>query len=80
MNGTENWRNLDAGTGQLYNWDKNSTYIQDPPFFKDMSKDLPKIKDIKDSNCLLNVGDSITTDHISPAGKIASNSPAARYL
>ena len=45
-----------------------------------MNKDLPKKSDINDANCLLNVGDSITTDHISPAGKIANNSPAARYL
>lgn len=45
-----------------------------------MGKDLPKINDIRDSYCLLNLGDSITTDHISPAGKIANNSPAARYL
>lgn len=64
----------------MYEWDKNSTYIHDPPFFKSLEKDPKKIKNIDSAYCLLNLGDSITTDHISPAGKIAANSPAARYL
>ena len=71
---------MKADTGKLYNWDANSTYIHEPPFFKSTQKDLKSIKDVKDAYVLLNVGDSITTDHISPAGKISSNSPAARYL
>jgi aconitate hydratase len=71
---------LKAGTGKLYEWDANSTYIHEPPFFKSTQKDLKSIKDVKDAYVLLNVGDSITTDHISPAGKISNNSPAARYL
>jgi len=71
---------LKAGTGKLYEWDPKSTYIHDPPFFKSTSKDLKPIKNVKDAYVLLNLGDSITTDHISPAGKIANNSPAARYL
>lgn len=71
---------MQTGTGKLYKWDPSSTYINNPPFFKKMTKELPKINDIKDAYCLLNLGDSITTDHISPAGKIASNSPTARYL
>jgi len=74
------WQKLEAGTGSLYQWDKSSTYIHDPPFFKSTEKDLKPIKNINDAYCLLNVGDSVTTDHISPAGKIAANSPAARYL
>lgn len=64
----------------MYKWDPKSTYIHDPPFFKNTLKDAKAITSIKDAYCLLNLGDSITTDHISPAGKIASNSPAARYL
>jgi aconitate hydratase len=64
----------------LYEWDPKSTYIHNPPFFQSMKKTPEPIKDIKDAYCLLNMGDSITTDHISPAGKIAKNSPAARYL
>ena len=71
---------MKAGTDKLYEWQSDSTYIHDPPFFKSMNKDLPSKGDIKNSYCLLNVGDSITTDHISPAGNIAKNSPAARYL
>lgn len=78
--GTERWNNLEAPSGSLYQWDEKSTYIHDPPFFKSMTKDLPEIKDIDQAYCLLNVGDSITTDHISPAGSIAVNSPAAKYL
>ena len=78
--GTERWNNLEAPSGSLYQWDEKSTYIHDPPFFKSMGKELPEIKDIEQAYCLLNVGDSITTDHISPAGSIAVNSPAAKYL
>lgn len=78
--GTDRWNSLDAPTGNLFEWSDASTYIHNPPFFQSMELDLPKINDITDAYCLLNVGDSITTDHISPAGKIAKNSPAARYL
>ena len=74
------WQNLNASTGDLYKWDEKSTYIHDPPFFKSTEKDISKRGDIKDAYCLLNLGDSITTDHISPAGNIAKNSPAARFL
>ena len=80
LKGSEMWQNLEAPEGKLYTWDEKSTYIHNPPFFKTMSNDLTPVNSIKDANCLLNVGDSITTDHISPAGKIALNSPAARYL
>ena len=78
--GTDRWNSLEAPAGTLYEWDPASTYIHDPPFFKTMEKELPKIADISDAFCLLNVGDSITTDHISPAGSIAKTSPAAAYL
>ena len=74
------WQELDAPEGKLYTWDDSSTYIHNPPFFASTEAELKPIADIKDAHCLLNVGDSITTDHISPAGKIAKNSPAARYL
>jgi len=80
LNGSEMWQNLEAPAGKLYTWDEKSTYIHNPPFFKEMGADIKPIKNIEGGHCLLNVGDSITTDHISPAGKIATNSPAARYL
>jgi len=80
LNGSEMWQNLEAPKGKLYTWDEKSTYIHNPPFFQKIQAGLTPVEDIKDANCLLNMGDSITTDHISPAGKIAMNSPAARYL
>lgn len=80
LKGSERWQQLDAGTGKLYGWDPESTYIANPPFFSTTQNEPTPVKDIKNANCLLNLGDSITTDHISPAGKIANNSPAARYL
>jgi aconitate hydratase len=76
----EMWNQIPAPTGLLYQWDENSTYIQEPPFFKDMSLDVPPLKDIVNARCLVKVGDSITTDHISPAGSIPINSPAGQYL
>jgi len=76
----EMWNQIPAPTGLLYQWDENSTYIQEPPFFKDMSLDVPPLKDIVNARCLVKVGDSITTDHISPAGSIPVNSPAGQYL
>lgn len=76
--GNERWNKLQAPQGVLYPWDATSTYIKSPPFFEGMDKDLPPAKPIKDSYVLLNLGDSVTTDHISPAGNINRNSPAAR--
>jgi aconitate hydratase len=78
--GTDRWNNLDAPTGSLYKWDSTSTYIHDPPFFKGMEKEIPVVASIKDAYVLCNFGDSITTDHISPAGNIAKTSPAAKFL
>ncbi|GIX43347.1 MAG: aconitate hydratase A [Leptospiraceae bacterium] len=76
----EMWNEIPAPTGLLYQWSENSTYIQEPPFFKDMPMEVPPLKDILNARCLVKVGDSITTDHISPAGSIPVNSPAGQYL
>nr|BAM18054.1 iron regulatory protein 1A [Papilio xuthus] len=78
--GSDAWQALDVPRGKLYGWDVNSTYIKKPPFFDGMTKELPTIRGISNARCLLLLGDSVTTDHISPAGSIARNSPAARYL
>ena len=78
--GNERWNSLEAPSGDLYPWDKNSTYIKNPPFFDSMTVNLPKFEPINDAYVLLNLGDSVTTDHISPAGSINRNSPAARYF
>ena len=76
--GNESWNKLEAPEGKLYPWEKGSTYIKSPPFFEGMTKELPKQKPVKNASVLLNLGDSVTTDHISPAGSIARTSPAAR--
>jgi len=78
--GTSRWNSLTPPPGSFYSWDSASTYIKCPPFFEHVAKELPAYKPIKDAYALLNMGDSITTDHISPAGSIARNSPAARFL
>lgn len=78
--GNKAWQSLEATDSKLYDWDPNSTYIHNPPFFQSMGDEPDHIPNIEDAYCLLNMGDSITTDHISPAGKIARDSPAARYL
>lgn len=74
------WQKLDAPEGSQYKWDDASTYIHNPPFFQSVENEIKPTKSVKGAHCLINMGDSITTDHISPAGKIAKNSPAARYL
>lgn len=78
--GTDRWNSLQAPQGKLYQWDEKSTYIHDPPFFKGMEKEVKPRESIKDAYILANFGDSITTDHISPAGNISKTSPAAKYL
>ena len=80
LKGSARWQQLDAGSGKLYGWDPKSTYIANPPFFASTESSPKPVKDINAAYCLLNLGDSITTDHISPAGKISKKSPAARYL
>ncbi|KAF7266235.1 cytoplasmic aconitate hydratase-like [Rhynchophorus ferrugineus] len=79
-NGSNNWQSLNAPAGKLYPWSTESTYIKKPPFFDGMTRDLPSAKPITGAKVLLNLGDSVTTDHISPAGSIGRTSPAARFL
>lgn len=78
--GSEDWQTLEVSEDKLYPWNPNSTYIKHPPFFKDMPRELPSLSSINNARCLLYLGDSVTTDHISPAGSIARLSPAARFL
>jgi aconitate hydratase len=78
--GDEKWQALDAPVSQVYHWDENSTYIKESPFFKDIPENPDKMKDISGARVLLKLGDSVTTDHISPAGSIAESSPAGQYL
>jgi len=80
FDGDEHWRSLSNSTGALFEWDHRSTYIQEPPFFKDISPDPAPIKDIHGARVLVMVDDSITTDHISPAGSFSEKSPAGQYL
>jgi aconitate hydratase len=74
------WQALSSKKSDTYQWDENSTYIRKPNYFDGMTKSLNKITDLEDARILAIFGDSITTDHISPAGNIAKNSPAAHYL
>jgi aconitate hydratase len=76
----DRWNALETPEGQLYEWDEASTYIQEPPFFVGLTADLPESSYIESANVLALLGDSVTTDHISPAGNIAVDSPAGRYL
>ncbi len=78
--GPPEWRRLGSGSDLLYEWDEGSTYIQEPPFFTDMTLDVPKIAPIRGARCLAMLGDCVTGDHISPAGIIDPGSPAGRYL
>jgi len=80
QDGAADWNALAVTKSLLYAWDEKSTYIHQPPFFQTMTEVPAPVGDIKDAYVLLNLGDSITTDHISPAGNIAKNSPAAKYL
>ncbi|GAB4825168.1 hypothetical protein Ancab_008043 [Ancistrocladus abbreviatus] len=78
--GNPMWNQLSIPASTIFSWDPISTYIHEPPYFKDMTMDPPGSHGVKDAYCLLNFGDSITTDHISPAGSIHKESPAAKYL
>ncbi|MFT3770633.1 MAG: aconitate hydratase AcnA [Minicystis sp.] len=78
--GDEAWKEIEAPTGKTYAWDPGSTYVRSPPFFEDLSKEPAPLTDIHGARALLVLGDSVTTDHISPAGNIAKDSPAAKYL
>ena len=79
-NGNEEWNRIPVSGGSLYPWEESSTYIQEPPFFTNLSREIPEISDIRGARVLALLGDSVTTDHISPAGDIAEDSPAGRYL
>ncbi len=78
--GDEQWRSLPVPEGDLYEWEEDSTYIRRPPYFDGMPRDPGTVEDVTGARCLVMVGDSVTTDHISPAGAIKPNSPAGRYL
>ncbi len=78
--GDENWNGLDVPEGEIYTWDEDSTYVKNPPYFEGMSAEPADIADIGGARVLALLGDSVTTDHISPAGSIAKDSPAAEYL
>ena len=78
--GDERWRALDIPSGLLYEWDPASTYIRRPPYFDGMAREPETREDIANARCLVMIGDSVTTDHISPAGAIKPDSPAGRYL
>ena len=78
--GNEMWNAVGGQAGDLYGWQAESTYVQEPPFFVDLSSELDAISDITGARVLARLGDSVTTDHISPAGSIAVDSPAGAYL
>ena len=78
--GDERWNSLALTTGHRYQWDDTSTYVHRPPFFDGMTASAEPLTDITDARCLAKLGDSITTDHISPAGSIAADSPAGQWL
>jgi aconitate hydratase len=78
--GDEHWQSMAAPTGNIYHWDPKSTYVQEPPYFEDMKAQPRSLRDLVGARCLVTVGDSVTTDHISPAGSIPADSPAGRYL
>jgi aconitate hydratase len=74
------WQKLDVPTGKTFAWDPSSTYVRNPPFFTDVPPEPGALADIRGARCLALLGDSVTTDHISPAGSISKKSPAAKYL
>ncbi|WP_405143027.1 aconitate hydratase AcnA [Paenibacillus sp. FSL H7-0942] len=76
----ERWNSISVPEGELYEWDPNSTYIQNPPFFQELGDKLNDIADIRSARVMALLADSVTTDHISPAGNIAPSSPAGLYL
>ena len=78
--GSDMWKEIKVTGGDLYEWDEHSTYIHHPPYFQEISMEVGSVKDIHSARVLGLFGDSITTDHISPAGNIAADSPAGKYL
>ncbi|HET8616350.1 MAG TPA: aconitate hydratase [Actinomycetales bacterium] len=78
--GDDNWRNLDVPAADMFAWDDESTYVRQPPYFEGMGREPQPLRDITGARVLALLGDSVTTDHISPAGAIKKDSPAGRYL
>jgi aconitate hydratase len=78
--GNETWNAVPVSGGSIYEWSDESTYIQEPPFFVGMAEAPGAIHPIRAARCLVSVGDSVTTDHISPAGSIKAAAPAGKYL
>ncbi|APZ34503.1 aconitate hydratase [Microbacterium aurum] len=80
FDGDERWKNLPTPTGPVFEWNDESTYVRKPPYFDGMSMELTPVSDIHGARVLATLGDSVTTDHISPAGNIKAGTPAAQYL
>ncbi len=80
FDGDERWNSLEIPSGELFAWDEDSTYVRRPPFFEDLPREPEPIRDIEGARVLAVLGDSVTTDHISPAGSIKRDGPAAKYL
>jgi aconitate hydratase len=80
FDGDERWNSLEVPTGDRFSWDERSTYVRRPPFFDDLPTEPEPLQDITDARVLARLGDSVTTDHISPAGSIKRDGPAAHYL
>ncbi len=78
--GDQRWRDLETPEGELYEWDDASTYVRLPPYFDGMPREPEPVADVEGARCLVMLGDSVTTDHISPAGAIRPDSPAGQYL
>ncbi|NRG39382.1 aconitate hydratase AcnA [Rathayibacter sp. VKM Ac-2804] len=80
FDGDERWRSLQTPEGSIFEWDEDSTYVRKPPYFDGMTMETTPVTDIADARVLAKLGDSVTTDHISPAGSIKADSPAGQYL
>ncbi len=80
FDGDERWRSLPTPTGPTFEWDAESTYVRKPPYFEGMTLETTPVSDIAGARVLAKLGDSVTTDHISPAGNIKADSPAGKYL
>ena len=80
FDGDQRWQNLDTPTGDVFEWDPESTYVRKPPYFEGMSMETTPVEDIEGARVLLKLGDSVTTDHISPAGSFKSDTPVGKYL
>ncbi|MEA2311386.1 MAG: aconitate hydratase, partial [Solirubrobacteraceae bacterium] len=78
--GDERWNSLEVPEGDRFAWDENSTYVRQPPYFTDLPHEPEAVEDVEGARVLAVLGDSVTTDHISPAGAIKKDSPAAKYL